>query len=110
MSLPDEGEIVFVVDVTSFTEDGFIGTSRFMGDPVSVKFDGKDEGVFLTQGMAQRLSVSKASRVAVVVETERERTFEALVAGVGQDARISDSQIYLAVGSEGGGVVRIRRA
>lgn len=107
--LPPAGEeLVFVVDVTSFTANGFVGTSSFSGGQVSIEFDPGDEGVFLTRDMAARLSAEKGSRVLIVVEDGATLRESGTVAQVGAKARVSNSKVYFAVGREGGAVVRVR--
>lgn len=105
-----EDEVVFVVDVSSFTEKGFIGTSRFEGKPMAINFDDGDQGIFLTHEMAGRLGVKKGSRVSALVEAEKTQAAQMAVAAVGKAARISDAKVYYAIGKEGGAVIRIRKS
>lgn len=111
MSAPDQEELVFVVDVSSFTKNGFIGTTTYGGERLDLEFDDVGEGVLLTSEMAKRIGVKKGAPLAVIVEVEDGKTQfqKTVVAGVGKVARISDAKVYYAVGSEGGAVVRIRR-
>jgi ABC-type lipoprotein release transport system permease subunit len=105
-----QAELVFVVDVSSLTKKGFIGSTKYEGKTVELEFDDKDEGVFLSSEMAERLHVRKGSRVALIMENERSKVTDATVAGVGKTVRISNSKVYYEVGREGGAVVRIRKS
>ncbi len=102
-------ELVFVVDVSSFTKEGFEGSVMFEGKPVELEFDSGNKGVFLLPGMAQRIHVRKGSKVSVVVEDVVESN-TATVGGVGKALRISNAGVYYAVGRGGGAVLRIRKA
>jgi ABC-type lipoprotein release transport system permease subunit len=110
VSMPAETEIVFVVDVSSFTEKGFIGTSRFEGQPMAIDFDDGDQGIFLSHEMAGRLGVRKGSRVSALVEADKTQAAQMAVAAVGRAVRISDAKVYYAIGKEGGAVIRIRKS
>jgi len=105
-----EDEIVFVVDVSSFTEKGFIGTSRFAGQPMPINFDDGNQGIFLNHEMAGRLGVKKGSWVSALVEADKTQAVQMAVAAVGKAVRISDSKVYYGVGKEGGAVIRLRRS
>jgi ABC-type lipoprotein release transport system permease subunit len=105
-----DDEIVFVVDVSSFTEKGFIGTSRFKGESVAIDFDDGGQGIFLSHEMARRLGVKKDSRVSAFVEADRTQAAQMTVAAVGRIIRISDAKVYYAIGKEGGAVIRIRKS
>jgi len=105
-----EDEIVFVVDVSSFTEKGFIGTSSFEGGQVAIDFDDGDQGIFLNHEMAGRLGVKKGSRVSALVEAEKTQAVQMVVAAVGKAVRISDLKVYYAIGKEGGAVIRVRKS
>jgi ABC-type lipoprotein release transport system permease subunit len=102
-------ELVFVVDVSSFTKDGFTGTSTYGGKKVEIEFDDRGEGVFLTSDMARRLHVRKGSLVSVSLEEEGNKVNEFSVAAIGRSLRVSDSKVYYAVGREGGAIIRIRK-
>ena len=102
-------ELVFVVDVSSLTKEGFVGTTTYQGKRVDLEFDDSGEGVFLTSEMAGRLHVRKGSAVSVTIEEDDTRVVEATVEGVGKAPRISDPKIYYAVGREGGAIIRIRK-
>lgn len=104
-----EAELVFVVDVSSLTKKGFVGTTTYGGKRVDLEFDDSQAGIFLTPEMAGRLHVRKGSTLTVVIEDEKNQVVEAPVAGVGKGIRISDPRIYYSVGREGGGVLRIRK-
>jgi ABC-type lipoprotein release transport system permease subunit len=106
-----ESELILVVSVSSFTDEGFAGTASYRGRSVEFGFDEGDEGVFLTPEMAKALGVRKGSKVLVVVEAEDEPvSAEASVAGLNQRPRISSARVYYELGKEGGGVVRVRKA
>jgi ABC-type lipoprotein release transport system permease subunit len=104
-----QAELVFVVDVTSLTKKGFVGSTKYEGKAVDLEFDDGDAGVFLSSEMAARLRVRKGSKVLLVVESERNIVTDAVVSGVGKTVRISNPKVYYDVGKEGGAVVRIRR-
>ncbi|MDG6898197.1 MAG: hypothetical protein JRM99_04085 [Nitrososphaerota archaeon] len=105
---PDE--LVFVIDVSALTKEGFVGSSKYAGRQLDVKFDDSGEGVFLTADMAARLHVRKGSRVVLVIEEGPDLVMELPVAGIRSSPKVSDPKAYHALGSEGGGVVRLRRA
>lgn len=109
MSRAADDDLVFVVDVSSFTKKGFVASTTFDGSPVDAEFDDGDEGVTLTAAMAKRLHVRKGSAVSMVVEDEKTQVTNSTVASVGRALRISDSKVYYAVGREGGAIVRVRR-
>ena len=106
----DEAELVFVVDVSSLTKKGFVGTTTYKGKQVALEFDDGGEGIFLPPEMAGRLHVRKGSTLSVIMENDRTLVTKAPVGGVGKAIRISDPKIYYAVGREGGAIVRIRKA
>jgi ABC-type lipoprotein release transport system permease subunit len=103
-------ELVFVVDVSSFTKDGFIGSSTYEGSPVALEFDDADKGVFLTSEMAKRIHVRKGSQVTVAIEDDSNQVAVSNVAGLGKELRISSAKVYYAVGKEGGAIIRVRKA
>lgn len=110
MSLGTEGELVFAVSVSSFTEKGYMGSASFHGKPVDFEFDDGDAGVFLTAEMCSRLGVKEGSKVLVVVETDGEPlSVEITAAGTAPRSRISNARVYYAVGKEGGAVLKMRR-
>jgi hypothetical protein len=106
----EEAELVFVVDVSSFTKDGFLGSTSYEGKRVDLEFDDSGKGVYLTAEMAGRLHVRKGSALRVVLEDDRMVVAETTLAAVGKAIRISDPKVYYGVGKEGGAVIRIRKA
>ena len=104
-----ESELVFVVDVTSFTKKGFVGSTTYQGKPVDLEFDDGDAGVFLTSEMAKRIHVRKGSPLSVLIENDRHQLAKTVVAAVGKELRVSDAKVYYGVGKEGGAIVRIRK-
>jgi ABC-type lipoprotein release transport system permease subunit len=110
MAAASPAELVFVVDVTSLTSKGFVGSSQYAGKKVDIDFDDGDSGVFLSSEMAARLHVKKGSKVALTLEDDHSSVVDLAVAGVGKTARISDPKIYYAVGREGGAIIRVRKA
>jgi ABC-type lipoprotein release transport system permease subunit len=109
MARAEGGEIAFVVDVTSFTKSGFVGTTSYGGENVGIDFDDKGRGVFLNPGMAKKVGARKGDQVFVIVEDKVHTLARTKVAAIGRKVRISDEKAYYAVGREGGAVVRIRR-
>ena len=105
-----QAELVFVVDVSSLTNKGFVGSTNYEGKTVELEFDDGDAGVFLSSEMATRLHVRKGSRVSVITENERSQLTDAPVSGVGKRFRISNSKVYYQVGREGGAIIRIRKS
>ena len=104
-----QAELVFVVDVSTLTKKGFVGTTTYQGRQVSLEFDDEAAGVFLTPDMAGRLHVRKGSALSMAIENERSEVGQANLAAVGKTLRISDPRVYYAVGKEGGGIIRIRK-
>jgi hypothetical protein len=104
-----QAELVFVVDVTSLTKKGFVGTTKYEGKQVDLEFDDGMAGVFLNSEMAGRLHVRKGSPLLLVVEGEKNEVVEASVAAAGKVLRISNPKVYYAVGREGGAVIRVRK-
>jgi len=102
-------ELVFVVDASSFTKEGFVGTTEYEGKKVELEFDAGHEGVFLTSEMAGRLGVRKGTELSATVENGANITVKATVASVGKLLRISDEKIYYAVGREGGAILRLSK-
>jgi hypothetical protein len=105
----NENELVFVVDVSSFTKKGFMGSTEYEGNTVSIEFDDDDLGVYLTTEMAKRLHVRKGSPLLVLVEDDRPESIKTITSGVGPKPRISNAKVYYAVGREGGAVVRVKK-
>jgi CO dehydrogenase/acetyl-CoA synthase epsilon subunit len=101
-------ELVFVVDVTSFTENGFIGSSNFAESRVDIEFDDGSEGVSLSPEMAKKIKVKAGSPVLIIGENEEKpQTSESTVNSVGEKVRISDAKTYYFVGRYGGAIIRI---
>ena len=109
MASAGPAELVFVVDVSAFTDEGFTGSTRYLGNEVRLEFDDGDAGIFLTSEMAGRLRVKKGSRVSLIIEDETSQVAESKVAKVGRSLRISNAKAYYGVGKEGGAVIRIRK-
>ena len=109
MASADRAELVFVVDVSSLTKKGFIGSTTFEGKPVGLEFDDGEAGVFLLSEMAARLHVRKGSKVSLITENEHNLVTEDVVAGVGKSVRISNPKVYYEVGKQGGAIVRVRK-
>ena len=103
-------ELVFVVDVTSFTENGFIGSTNFGESRVNLEFDDGSDGVSLSPEMAKKIKVKVGSPVVIIGENEEKpQTSESTVSSVGEKLRISDAKTYYFVGRYGGAIVRIRK-
>jgi len=106
-----EGELVFAVSVSSFTERGYVGSASFRGRPVDFAFDDEDAGVFLTPEMCERIRVKEGSRIVLTVETDGEPLVtEASVSRATSEPRISSAKVYYAVGKEGGAIMTLRKA
>jgi hypothetical protein len=105
-----EPELVFVVDVTSFTKKGFVGSTTYQGKRVDLEFDDGAGGVSLNPEMAKRVHVRKGSSVLLLIENDRIQESKATVSSVGNALRISDPKTYYAVGKEGGAIIRIRKS
>jgi ABC-type lipoprotein release transport system permease subunit len=104
-------ELIFAVDVSSFTKDGFLGSTSLDGSRLEVEFDDRDQGVFLTKEMASRIGVRKGSKVRLVVDLdERPQVAETVVAGVRSRAGISNTKVYYGVGRGGGAILRLQKA
>ena len=109
MASANQAELAFVVDVSSLTRKGFIGTTKYEGKQVDLEFDDGTAGVFLTSEMAGRLRVRKGSTLLMVIEGEKNEVVETNFAAVSKAPRISNPKAYYAVGKEGGAVIRIRK-
>ncbi len=109
MTTADRAELVFVVDVSSLTKKGFVGTTKYEGRQIDLDFDDGSVGVFLDSEMAGRLKVKKGSKLTIIVEDEKNEVIESTVAGVGKTLRISEARVYYPVGREGGAIIRIRK-
>lgn len=111
MSQGADAELVFVVAVSSFTRRGFVGSASYHGQSVDLEFDDGDDGVFLTPEMCKRLSVTKGSKVLLVVEENDEPVAtEATLVGAVPKPRISSAKVYYEVGKEGGAILKVRKA
>src|SRR2546428_12334613 len=101
-------ELVFVVDVTSFTENGFIGSTNFGESRVNIEFDDGSDGVSLSPEMAKKIKVKVGSPVVIIGENEEKpQTSESTVSSVGEKLRISDAKTYYFVGRYGGSARRL---
>ncbi len=107
--MADRAELVFVVDVSSLTKGGFIGTTKYEGRQIDLDFDDGSAGIFLDSEMAGRLHVKKGSKLTIIVEDEKNEVVESTLAGVGKNLRISEARVYYPVGREGGAIIRIRK-
>lgn len=110
MAVAGQAELQFVVNVTSLTKKGFVGSTVYKGEAVDLEFDDGEAGVNLSSEMAARLHVRKGSKVLLVTENDRRLITDAVVSGVGEILRISNSKIYYEVGKEGGAIIKIRKA
>ena len=110
MASASQDELVFVVDVSSLTKKGFVGTTKYEGRQIEIEFDDGTAGVFLTSEMAGRLHVRKGSKLSILIEDERNQIVEVPLAGVGKAVRVSDAKVYYSVGREGGGILRLRKS
>ena len=103
-------ELVFVVDITSFTENGFIGSSNFGENRVNIEFDDGSDGVSLSPEMAKKIKVKVGSPVLIIGENDvKPQTSENTVSSVGEKVRISDAKTYYFVGRYGGAIIRIQK-
>ncbi len=110
MTKEETDELVFVVDVTSFTKHGFIGSSNFGGRGVDIEFDDGGDGVTLSPEMCKKLHVRAGSQVLIIGENEdKPQISESTVKSVGEKLRISDAKTYYFVGRYGGAIIRIRK-
>ena len=109
MAVAGQAELVFVVDVSSLTKKGFVGTTKYEGKPVELEFDDGAAGVFISSEMAGRLHVKKGSKLSIVIEDEGNEVVESIVGAVGKKLTISDPKVYYAVGRDGGAIIRLRK-
>jgi len=110
LTTDESDELVFVVDVTSFTKNGFIGSSNFGESRVDIEFDDGSEGVSLSPEMAKKIRVKVGSPLLIIGENdEKPKTSESSVTSVGEKLRISDAKTYYFVGRYGGAIVRVRK-
>lgn len=99
-----------MVDVSSFTEEGFLGKTSYRGAPLDVEFDDRGDGLTLTQEMAERMGAKTGSPIALVVEGEESVHVAVKLAGTGPRPRISDPTVYSTIGNSGGAVLTLRRS
>src|SRR5437016_13345454 len=91
-------ELVFVVDVTSFTENGFIGSTNFGESRVNIEFDDGSDGVSLSPEMAKKIKEKVGSQVVIIGENEEKpQTSESKVSMVGERTRITDAMTHYRV-------------
>ncbi|MDA4128554.1 MAG: hypothetical protein OK422_03750 [Thaumarchaeota archaeon] len=110
MEKSESQEVVLVVDVTSFTERGFRGTTTFGGKGIEIDFDDRNAGLVLSGEMAKRLHVKTGSKVKIILDEEgKMQVSESIVKGVGKGPKISDEKTYYAIGHEGGAIIRLRK-
>jgi hypothetical protein len=108
MSTGGKDELVFVVDVTSFTKRGYAGSTSYEGNEIRLEFDEDGDGVFLKSEMAERIGARRGLSLSVVVEDDSTTVADVKYAGAGKSVRISDPKVYYAIGREGGAIIRIR--
>ena len=110
MAKEEIGELVFVVDVTSFTEGGFIGSTSFEGARVDIEFDDGSGGVSLSPDMAKKIRVRVGSPLLIIGEyDESPQTSRSTLRAIGEQLRISDAKIYYFIGRYGGAIIRVRQ-
>ena len=109
MSSARSDQLVFVVNISSFTGQGFAAVTSYEGQAVELLFDDLDEGVFLTAPMAKRIRARKGSKISIRVENGAEVLAEANFSGTTKVPRLSSAKVYYALGREGGAVLRIRK-
>jgi len=109
VAVAGQAELVFVVDLTSLTKKGFVGSTVYQGKAVDLEFDDGDEGVVLSSEMAARLRVRKGSKILLAAENEHHIVTDAVVTELGKAIRISNPKIYYEVGKEGGAILKIRK-
>jgi hypothetical protein len=104
-----QNELVFVVDVTSFTGKGFIGSCTFEGKRIDIEFDDSDTGLSLDNEMCARLGASKGSTLTILVEDERKiQVIESEITAVSDKLAFSNEKLYYLVGRLGGAIIRLR--
>jgi hypothetical protein len=103
-------ELVFVVDITSFTGGGFTASSSYEGRRVDIEFSEKSDGLRLSKEMCNRVGLEKGSGVTILVEEdEKVHSIESVVAEVGETLRFGSPELYYTIGRTGGGVLVIRK-
>lgn len=104
-------ELLLVVDVSSFTEDGFVGSSEFGGKRVDIEFDDEDNGLTLSKEMCSRTETKPGSKVTIFAEDDAKiQSFESEVRAVSSLPRFSNSKLYYFLGARGGAIIRLRKA
>lgn len=109
--MPGTNELVFVVVMTSFTNEGFAVSSTYEGRRVDIQFSERNEGLRLSLEMCRRIGLEKGSCVTILVEEdERTHAIESVVNAVGDSLRFANPELYYLIGRTGGGVLIIRKA
>ena len=104
-------ELLLVVDVSSFTNNGFVGSSEFEGKRVDIEFDDEDNGLTLSKEMCYRTATKPGSKVSIFVEDDAKiESFESKVRAVSSQPRFSNSKLYYFMGAKGGAIIRLRKA
>jgi len=103
-------ELVFVVDITSFTSKGFTAASSYEGRRVDIEFSERNDGLSLSQEMCKRIGLEMGSRVTILVEEdEKTNSIEGAVTEVSDTLRFASPELYYTIGRTGGGVLAIRK-
>ncbi len=111
MAAPEAEELVFVVDVTSFTRDGFVGSSSFGGSKIDIEFDDQDEGLTLDARMCKKIHAKSGTPVRIVIDDEPKlELVDSTIKSVGDRPRISNAKVYYIIGRNGGGIFRVGRS
>jgi hypothetical protein len=109
-SATEKDELVFVVDVTSFTEKGFTGSCTFEGKRINIEFDDDDAGLSLDAGMCTRIGVGKGSSLTILVEDDQKiQVVESKITAVDDKLTFSNEKLYYLVGRLGGAIIRLRK-
>jgi hypothetical protein len=107
----ETSELVLVIDITSFTSGGFIGSSAFEGGRVDIEFDDADNGLTLSERMCSKTGTETGSRVSIFAEDDLKiQSFEGVVVAISDRPRFSNSKLYYFVGRKGGAIIRLRKA
>lgn len=107
----DKAELVFVVDITSFTKAGYECSSSYEGTRINIECDTADQGLVLSKSMCERAGMNRGSLATISVEGEQKiEVFESVVTKVNEALRFSNAKLYYLIGSLGGAIVRIRKA
>lgn len=106
----DKREIILVVDVSSFTKQGFVGSSVFNGRQIDIEFDDIGNGIVLSNEMSRKINAKTNSAILVIGEDEQNPIISELnVRSIGNNVSISDPKVYYFIGRNGGGILRIRK-